>query len=76
MKIGVYSRKAEIAHGSLVYITPEGEEVVVTAVYPSEERANEDYGWPDKQIVGPVVHYIRHYSYGRNRDESAFRHRY
>lgn len=65
MKIGVYSREAEIAHGSVVYITPEGEEVVVTAVYPSEERANEDYGWPDKRIVGPVAFYVRVHAYGK-----------
>ena len=55
-KYGFYSAKAERAHGSLRFETPDGREVIATAT--SDDPGGGDYLWDDKVSVGPVSHCI------------------
>ena len=61
---GFYSQKAvDNGRGSVIYLTPEGKEVEVTAVY--EDKDGTDYLWPDKVCVGQVAKYLRPNKEGR-----------
>ena len=53
---GFYSQTAEKQFGSVVYQTPDGTFVRVTAVY--DDPTGSDYKWPDKQMVGEVIKFI------------------
>jgi hypothetical protein len=59
IKHGFYSATAAKQHGTVVYLSPSGNEVEVTAVYDSIEQGEQDYKWEDKRYVGPVDKYVR-----------------
>ena len=55
---GIYSKKSiDAGFGSIIFSTPDGGEVEVTAVI-SKGDDFQDYGWDDKKFVGPVVNYL------------------
>lgn len=51
-----FSAKAELAHGSSVYSTPDGGEITCTVVSANKDF---DYGWDDSQYVGEVIKWLR-----------------
>lgn len=66
-KVGYYSRKAHelgdsmtdwVGSGAVIYKTPSGEEVMVTAVYANKERGDSQYKWADAVYVGPVTEWV------------------
>lgn len=54
---GFFSEKASKDYGSLIYATPDGREVEITAVY--HDAVAESYKWPDKKYVGEVTEWVR-----------------
>jgi hypothetical protein len=52
MKFVYYSAKAASRHGYSYYKLDSGKIVIGTAMYSSEQRANENYLWEDKQLMG------------------------
>lgn len=59
-KVGFYSQQAvNSGCGTNIYLTTDGQEVEVTAVYETIENAETDYGWPDKKFVGEVTQWVR-----------------
>jgi hypothetical protein len=42
-----------------VYLDPDGKEVRCTAVFTSKETGEKEYGFSDKEYVGPVTEYVR-----------------
>lgn len=54
----LFSEQAANQFGSFIYSTPDGREVEVTNVYPSE-GAEPMYGWADKVHVGEVKEWLR-----------------
>lgn len=64
-KIGFYSKQAHALADlrnwpieALRYRIPSGEEVLATAVYPTQEQGEAQYRWPDAVCVGPVTEYL------------------
>jgi hypothetical protein len=71
---GFYSQKArdsfrrakkfncpgEIEHTAIVYLTPDGREVIVTLVQKNESKLDKNsYFWPDTVSVGEVTKFVR-----------------
>jgi hypothetical protein len=52
-----YSPTAAKLYGTVIYSTPDGEEVEVTNVY--REGQGYFYNWEDKEEIGPVNEYLR-----------------
>jgi hypothetical protein len=64
--IGFYSVKAATEFGSLIYLSPDGQEVEVTAVYDNQESGQQEYYWADKKCVGPVTKCLKTGKVGRS----------
>lgn len=60
-----FSEKAAQQFGSMLYLTPDGRKVEVTAVGSGTE-----YGWDDKVYLGKVVHYNCGGFLGKGREAS------
>lgn len=54
---GFYSERHARAYGTVIYSTPDGFQIEVTAVYRS--RTPSSYKWPDAGCVGEVVDFVR-----------------
>lgn len=62
MKYGVYSAKAALSHGTILYENPNGEILVVTAIDNDPDFST--YHWDDKVLLGPVGSYVGEGSQG------------
>lgn len=55
--VGLISAQAAELYGTIIYATPDGREVHVTIVVRTQEQIDE-YGYDDKQLVGPLDRYV------------------
>lgn len=53
---GFYSKQHDYSEGHLVYLNPNGEEVIVTCVSKTKEIGETSYSWPDAVYVSEVLY--------------------